>query len=67
MDGWKTCWSTFRGGDAATFSFITGNGQLSEVTVTTANGHQPPGPSRHPQAAVVSPHSLYRVCDDAET
>lgn len=44
------------------FLVITGNGQLSEVTVTTANGHPPAGPSRHPQAAVVSPHCAVIVC-----
>ncbi|TNM91858.1 hypothetical protein fugu_018870 [Takifugu bimaculatus] len=29
----------------------TGSGQTSEVTMTTANGYQHPGPSRRPQAA----------------
>lgn len=59
--------STFRGGDSPTFSFITGNGQISDVAVTTANGYQPPGPSRHPQAAAVSRASAFSCDDDAVT
>lgn len=56
--------SLFRGGDGPTFSFVTGSGQTSEVTMTTANGDRPPGPSRRPQAAVVSrPSALYVSAD----
>lgn len=60
-------WSTLRGGDSPTFSFITGNGQISDVAVTTANGYQPAGPSRHPQAAVVSRASAFSRDDDLES